>query len=160
VKDAYIATQRTRYPVHVLCHVLDVSLAGFYDYLARCSRPKVDADAPVRDDLRTLHRASRGTYGRPRMVHAMRACGHSIGPKRVQRLLREEGLRGVCKGRFKPRTTDSQHTRPVAPNLLDRRFAVDAGVERHHLHPDPARLAVSGCRDRAAHAANPGLPSR
>jgi transposase InsO family protein len=43
--------------------------------------------------------------------------------------MHEEGLRGRCKGRgFKPRTTDSQHARPVAENLLDRRFAVDNGV--------------------------------
>lgn len=129
MKHAYIETQRTRYPVHMLCRVLDVSLAGFYGYLAKRSRPRIDPDASVRQDLRTLHRTSRGTYGRPRMVHALRACGHPIGPKRVQRLMREEGLRGVCKGRFKPRTTDSQHARPVAPNLLDRRFAVDAGVD-------------------------------
>ena len=128
MRYAFVARERTRYPVEVLCRVLEVSVSGFYEHRQRHAVPKLDPDAALRDDLRTVHRGSRNTYGRPRMVKALRACAHAVGHKRVARLMREEGLRGACKGRFKPSTTDSQHACPVAANVLNRRFAVDAGV--------------------------------
>jgi transposase InsO family protein len=112
----------------MLCRLLGVSVSGFYDHDRRQRTPRPDPDAAVRSDLRTIYEGSRQTYGRPRMVKALRACAHSVGPKRVARLMREEGLRGRVKGRFKPRTTDSRHGHPIAANVLDRRFAVDAAV--------------------------------
>lgn len=126
MRHAFIARERTHFPVNVMCRVLCVSVSGFYAFLQRLAHPKPDAEASLRDDLRTIHGGSRGTYGRPRMVHALRACAHQVGPKRVARLMREEGLQGVSKRGFKPKTTDSNHANPVAPNLLDRQFAVDA----------------------------------
>jgi transposase InsO family protein len=78
--------------------------------------------------MREAHQHSRRLYGRRRLTHALRERGHCINPKRVRRLMREEGLRGVRKGRFVPRTTDSQHSRAIAANVLARRFSVDAGV--------------------------------
>lgn len=128
MKHAFIAAQRTFYPIVMLCRVLDVSVSGFYTFASRIEQPKVDADAALRGDLITIHQGSRRTYGRPRLVRGLRACGHRVNPKRVQRLMREEGVRGVRKGRFKPCTTDSKHAVPVAPNVLDRRFAVDADI--------------------------------
>ncbi len=128
MRYAFVARERTCHPVEVLCRVLEVSVSGFYEHQHRQAFPKVDPDALLREDLCRLHRGSRNTYGRPRMVKALRACAYAVGHKRVSRLMREEGLRGACKGGFKPSTTDSQHARPVAPNVLDRRFAVDADV--------------------------------
>lgn len=129
MRYAFVARERAHYPVRLLCRVLAVSVSGFYGHQHRRRQARLDADAAVRADLRTLHAGSRGTYGRPRLVRGLRACGHAVGAKRVTRLMREEGLRGRCKGRhFRPRTTDSRHARPVAENLLDRKFAVDSGV--------------------------------
>lgn len=124
MRYAFVARQRTHYPVRVLCRVLQVSVSGFHDYLVRQTEPGPDPDAAVREDLRRIHSSSRGTYGRPRMVQALRACSYAIGPKRVTRLMHEEGLRGKTKGHFRPRTTDSRHTRQISENRLDRRFAV------------------------------------
>lgn len=124
MRYAFVARERTRFPVRGLCRVLSVSVSGFHDYLRRHDRP--DPDAALRADLHTIHAGSRCTYGRPRLVQALRACAHAVGHKRVARLMREESLYGKTKGRFKPRTTDSQHARPVVQNLLDRRFAVDS----------------------------------
>jgi len=110
----------------MLCRLLAVSVSGFHGWLRRLDRP--DPEAVLRADLRTIHASSRGTYGRPRMVQALRAGAHAVGHKRVARLMREEGLRGKAKGRFTPRTTHSQHGRPVAENRLDRQFAVNSPV--------------------------------
>ena len=102
VRYAFVARERTHFPVRVLCRVLTVSVSGLHDYLHRQQRPDPDA--------------------------ALRACGHAVGHKRVRRLMGEEGQHGKVKGGFKPATTDSRHTRPVAGNLLDRQFAVDSPV--------------------------------
>jgi putative transposase len=126
VRYAFVARERTHYPVWMLCRVMAVSVSGFHDFLHRPDRP--DLDAELRQELRAIHAASRRCYGRPRLVHALRARAYVVGHKRVARLMREEGLRGKAKGRFKPATTDSGHGRPLADNRLARQFEVDSPV--------------------------------
>ena len=67
-----------------------------------------------------VHQQSRGTYGRPRLVAALRQRGYRCSPKRVARLMRACKLRGVQRGIFRPQTTQSADRTP-APNLLLRR---------------------------------------
>ena len=124
MRYAFVARERAQFPLTVLCRLLRVSRSGFHDYLGRQVRPGPDKEAAVRRDLKRCHTDSRGTYGRSRLVADLRELGHVVGPKRVARLMRQEGLRGKSKGRVRPRTTDSRHDRPVAENLLDRRFDV------------------------------------
>jgi len=128
VKYAYIASQRTDYPIGFMCRVLEVSTSGFFAWQARERAPQSDKDAPLRESIIQVHEESRRRYGRRRLTHALRAQGMRVNPKRVHRVMREEGLRGVRKGRFVPRTTDSAHQRAIAPNVLQRRFGVDTAV--------------------------------
>ena len=72
-----------------------------------------------------IFEASRRTYGSPRVPAELRAEGVRVGRKRVARLMRESGLTPARRRRRVPRTTDSRHDHPVAPNLLDRHFAAD-----------------------------------
>jgi transposase InsO family protein len=111
-----------------MCRMLDVSSSGFFAWQARGIHPQPDADAPLREAIVQVHQESRRRYGRRRVTHALRAQGWCVNPKRVHRVMREEGLRGVRKGRFVPRTTDSAHQRAIAPNVLQRRFSVDSAV--------------------------------
>ena len=60
----------------------------------------------------------RGRYGSPRITKALRQCGRKCNHKRVERLMREQGLQARVRKRWKPRTTDSRHPHPIAPNLL------------------------------------------
>lgn len=126
MRYAFVARERTQFPIEVLCRLLGVARSGLHDYLRRQAARGEDPDAGLRQDLRRCHRTSRGLYGRPKLVKDLRELGHLIGPKRVARLMREEGLRGRSKGRARPRTTHSDHARPVAANLLERRFEVGA----------------------------------
>ena len=128
MKHAYIASQRTDYPIGFMCRVLEVSTSGFFAWQARARAPRSNADAPLRQAIVQIHQSSRRRYGRRRLTHALRARGWCVNPKRVRRVMREEGLRGVRKGRFVPRTTDSAHQRAIAPNVLQRRFGVDTVV--------------------------------
>jgi putative transposase len=128
VKYAYITSQRTAYPIGFMCRVLEVSTSGFFAWQAREKAPQSAADAPLREAIVQVHQESRRRYGRRRLTHALRARGWCVNPKRVRRMMREEGLRGVRKGRFVPRTTDSVHQRAIAPNVLKRRFGLDTAV--------------------------------
>ncbi|MGH9929577.1 MAG: IS3 family transposase [Pyrinomonadaceae bacterium] len=124
MKYAFMARERSLYSLQVLCRVLEVSRSGYHAARQRIAKPTKATDEAVRAALRQVHAGSRRTYGRPRLVQALRARDFAIGPKRVRRLMREEGLCGRSKGRAKPRTTDSRHPRPVAANVLARRFTV------------------------------------
>ncbi len=72
--------------------------------------------------IQAIHKALKGAYGSPRMVWELRARGYPASKPRVERLMRENGIRARHKRRHKA-TTDSKHRLPVAPNRLDRHFS-------------------------------------
>lgn len=74
--------------------------------------------------IREVHRLSRGTYGSPRVYEELKFQGISAGRHRVAKLMRLDGLKGKQRKRF-TRTTDSDHSLPIAPNLLNQNFDVD-----------------------------------
>lgn len=125
MKFAFIHVEKASYPIAILCAVLDVSRSGYYAWRERPPAGRVASDARLAVEIKLAHRRSRGIYGSPRVHRELRAKGHRLGKKRVERLMRESGLQGRQKRRFR-RTTDSKHGLPVAPNLLGRRFVSDA----------------------------------
>ena len=114
MKYAYISSQRTDYPIGFMRRVLEVSTSGFFAWQARERAPHSDADAPLRESIIQVHEESRRRYGRRRLTHALLAQGMCVNPKRVHRVMREEGLRGVRKGLLVPRTNDTDHA--LQPN--------------------------------------------
>jgi putative transposase len=84
------------------------------------------ADAFLSGRIHTAFLTGRGVYGSPRIHATLRAQGIRCARKRVARLMRAQGLCAGRPRRRKPRTTDSRHTPPVAPNLLGRDFPADA----------------------------------
>ena len=111
---------KTPYPIRTLCQVLEVSPSGYYDWCHRQTHPGPRAleDARLGAQLVQLHQASRQTYGSPRLQVALARAGHAHGRRRIARLMRQHGLCGRAKGRFRVRTTDSRHDQPIAPNRL------------------------------------------
>ena len=71
--------------------------------------------------IRTIHAELKGAYGSPRMTRELRDRGFPASKPRVERLMKENGIRARHKRRYKA-TTDSKHNLPVAQNLLDRNF--------------------------------------
>ncbi len=119
----FIDAEKAHHTVRMICRVIRVSRAAYYVWREAQADPSAEADAVVRVHIRGVHRASRGTYGSPRMTAALRKQGLRVNHKRVARIMREEGLRGAPRRRFRGTTTDSAHARPVAPNMLARDFA-------------------------------------
>jgi len=111
---------KTKYSVVVLCASLEVSTSGFYDWLRRRHRPgqRAQEDRVLAAEVKRFFALSRGTYGVPRIQRDLRDCGRRHGGARIQRLMKLQGLCGRQKGRFRPRTTDSHHHHPIAPNRL------------------------------------------
>jgi putative transposase len=124
VKFAFIAAKEVAFPVVPMCRVLGVSPSGYYAWKKRPTPRRVAQDVRLAEEVAQAHAASRGIYGSPRVHRELRAKGIRTSRKRVERLMRQRGLRGRQKRRF-VRTTDSRHDRPVAPNLLQRNFAAD-----------------------------------
>ena len=108
-----------------MCRVLEVSRSGYYDWLHRPESRRSREDRVLLIHIRASHKRSRGNYGSPRVHKDLVEEGHKAGRGRVARLMRQEGIRGKQKRRFVV-TTDSDHTLPVAPNILERQFEVEA----------------------------------
>ena len=120
----FVAAERASFPLRLLCRVVGASASGFYAWLRRRPARPEGADRGLGARVEAVFAASRGTYGSPRVHAELRAQGVRVGRNRVARLMREGGLSATVRRRA-PRTTDSRHGHPVAPNLLGRRFAAD-----------------------------------
>src|SRR5690606_38185825 len=120
----FIRTEKA-FPVTALCRVLQVSRAAYYDWLHR----KPSARQKKREDLqlkvKAVHDRSRGTYGSPRVHEQLRRAGEVVSEKTVAKIMQEEGIAARRPRKFKA-TTDSRHTKRIAPNLLERDFTADA----------------------------------
>ena len=103
-----------------LCQELEVSASGYYDWQSRCSCPGPRAlqDQALKQQIQSIHTGSRETYGSPRIVMELRKSGARHGRNRVARLMKQEGLCGRQKRRYRVQTTYSNHNEPVAPNRL------------------------------------------
>lgn len=121
MKYAWIDAHRDGYSVSRLCRVLGVSRSGYCQWRMRAPSARAQANSELDAKVAAIHKAHRGSYGRPRIVAQLRAQGQQVGGERVRRSLRRQGLRPVYKRPYRI-TTDSTHGFPVAPNLLQRRF--------------------------------------
>ena len=107
--------------VATICRVLGVSPSGYYAWRKRPLAPRARADVELTAHIDAIHRASRGTYGAPRIHAELRALGIHTGRKRVARLMRALGVHGVSRRR-RPRTTLRDRAHPLAPDLVARDF--------------------------------------
>lgn len=111
---------KTEQPIVDLCDTFGVSRSGYYDWRQRQHEPgpRAREEAVLRVRVSAAHQGSRETYGSPRIQKKLRAEGFRHGRNRIGRVMRELGLAGRQKGRFRVLTTDSNHDLPIAPNHL------------------------------------------
>ena len=107
-----------------MCRVLEVSTSGYYAWRKRPPSKRDRKDAMLTKRIRQIHENSRGTYGSPRVHAALQAEGIRVGKKRVARLMKEDGLRGVSR-RKRPSTTVRGDTGRSVPDLVDRDFTAE-----------------------------------
>ena len=121
MRFAFVHGEKAHHAVRRLCSVLQVTPSGYYAWAHRGPSAQQRDNDRLKVRIRAIHTASRGTYGSPRIHEQLRQDGVPVGRARVARLLQDMGLIGLPLKRHRC-TTDSDHQRPVAPNVLARAF--------------------------------------
>ncbi len=86
---------------------------------------RAEAEAALRGHISRIFAAQHRVYGAPRIHAELRREGHRPARRRIERLMRDMGLQAQRGRRRTPKTTDSRHDLPVAPNLLGRSFTAE-----------------------------------
>ena len=122
---AFVAAERASHGVAALCRAVGASVSGFHAWLRAIPavRDRAEAEAEPRRHIGRIFAARRRVYGSPRVHAELGREGRRHSRRRVERLMREMGLAARQGRRRAPRTTESRHDLPIAPNLLDRDFA-------------------------------------
>jgi putative transposase len=118
------AEERKDYSIVKMCQLLEVSRSGYYQWWRRDESLHQKQDRELKEKIRNIYEQNNKRYGSYRIHQALRSQGIRCSKKRVERLMREMGLKARPKRQFKV-TTNSEHSYPVAPNLLNRQFQID-----------------------------------
>jgi len=119
----FIAAEKAKYPVALLCRVLHVASSGYYAWRHRQPSRRSQANAALTAQIRTIHNHSRGTYGAPR-IHAELHADQPVSRKRIARLMRAAGLAGRPPRRF--RRTTIPDAKVQLDDLVQRDFTASA----------------------------------
>ncbi len=106
-----------------LCAALEVSRSGYYAWRNRSETARGAANRLLTADIQRVYHLKKGSYGSPRVTEHLRQEGHKCNHKRVERLMRQAGLRARTSRKRRVCTTNSDHDQPIAPNLLLGRAA-------------------------------------
>lgn len=120
-----IRNHETRHSVVLMCRVLAVSRAGYYEWRNRKPSARELANAELATDVRRVYDEHKGRAGSPRITKQLREEGQTVGENRVARVMQAESLRAKAARKYKA-TTNSSHSLPVAPNLLEQDFTAVA----------------------------------
>lgn len=116
--------QKGRHSVRSLCEALQVSPSGYYAFRGRPRCRRVREADELRVHIQACFEASKRTYGSPRVHRDLQEQGYTCSRNRVARIMRENRIAVHPRRRFVV-TTDSNHSQPVAANLLDQDFGAD-----------------------------------
>ena len=131
MKYAWIARHKAAWPVTLSCEVLEVSTSGYFEHQRRRAQAAPSqpggrvSDENLLANIRAIHAEVKGEYGWPRMWKELLGRGIRVGKQRVQQTMHRHGIKARGRRKF-VLTTDSKHALPIAPNLLNRQFTVDA----------------------------------
>lgn len=123
MKYAAIRAYRGELGVGERCRLLRVSRSGYYAWCRRSPSRRRRENELLVQEIKAIHERSRRCYGSPRIHAELLGMGIECGRNRIARLMRLHGIRARHRRKYRY-TTDSKHDYPVAPNLLNRCFAV------------------------------------
>jgi len=121
VKYEFIDHHRHSYKVRALCDALQVSRSGYYAARGRMPSARQERQATLTSEISKIHRASRETYGAPRIHAELSAQNIPCCRNTVAKLMRQAAIMPKCIRRFRV-TTDSRRTK-ASPNLIGRIFS-------------------------------------
>ena len=116
----FIEANRHKYSVATMCRLLGIARAGYYAWLEKPISDRAQEDARLLRLIRASFTASHGIYGAPRVLLDLRERGETCSKHRVERLMRENGLRALHG--YRTRQLRAPRVSPLIPNLLQRQF--------------------------------------
>jgi len=134
-----------------MCQVLEVSRSAYYDWLIRSESKRKKDDNKLIKEIKRVHKESYETYGIRRVKARLEKENIICGKNRVARLMRENGIFSRLRRKYKA-TTNSNHSYPVAPNLLNQNFTADKPNEKWvgditYIPTDEGWLYMAGIED-------------
>lgn len=112
------------YPIKLMCRVLMISISSYYRWLIGKPSPRAQRDLILSALVKAAHQRTRETYGNERLHAELVSSGVDISLHKVRQLRSQHGLRCKQRRRFKC-TTNSDHDKPIAPNLLKQQFTAE-----------------------------------
>ncbi len=151
MKYARIEELRQQHPVAAMCRILEVSESGYHAWRQRPPSARTQENARLETEIKAAHQRTRETYGPERLQSDLADHGIQTSVYRIKRIRTQPGLRCKQKRKFKA-TTNSSHALPLAPNLLDRQFAVAAPnrawvTDITYVATDEGWLYLAGIKD-------------
>ena len=151
MKYVQIESMRHSHPVSAMCRLLGVSESGFHAWRTRPMSARAAEEMRLEAHIKAAHQRTRETCGPERLQAELSDNGVEVGVHRIKRIRKKLGLRCKQKRKFKV-TTDSKHSLPIAPNLLDRQFAVTAPnkawvTDITYISTDEGWLYLAGVKD-------------
>lgn len=130
---------------------MKVSRSGYYAWENRPKSTRTKANKELLIQIRKIHQESNRSYGRIKITKTLQNNGQKVNHKRVERLMRQAGLRSKVAKKFKA-TTDSKHNLPVAENILKRDFKAHKPNQKMvsditYLWTDEGWLYIAGILD-------------
>jgi putative transposase len=115
-----------QYPLKDVCQALRVPRSAYYAWRRRVPGPRARENQILRKALGELFVVNRQVYGSPRLTICLQRQGIACSRNRVARHMQALRLKARQKRAFRPKTTDSRHPHPIAPNRLGQRPKVQA----------------------------------
>ena len=125
MKFSFIEEHLSLFPVEAACEALAISRSGYYAWLDRPESSRSKRRVELAAKIKAVHEQNRRVYGSPRIFQVLKSRGEEVCENTVAAVMREHEIRAKTRRKFVPRTTDSNHTSPVAQNVLGRRFGAD-----------------------------------
>ncbi len=129
MKYAFIKEHCQCWSVSTLCRAFGVSRSGYYRWCQSNASQKAKISAQLDAEIIELFGQHKQRYGSPRITEALREKGENVNHKRVEKRMAALGLRAKHAKKFKA-TTDSKHSLPIAPNLLQQDFSAEQPNEK------------------------------
>lgn len=125
MRYVFISAHAVEFSISLQCRVLGVTSGGYYAWKKRPNSRRLVEDDRFSPMIRSIFEQHHGNYGVPRITAELRALGHRINFKRVERLMKEMHLRGKQKCKFRPRTTVTDGEAEFSPNVLEQDFTAE-----------------------------------
>ena len=152
IRYLYMEQNRSGYRVAKMAQWLQVSKSGYYAWRKRSKSLRCMENETLLKEIIQIHEASRNTYGGRKITHEInRKSEKPVNHKRVERIMRENGIRSKSHKKYKA-TTNSRHSLPVAEHILNRDFAADRPGQKMvsditYIPTDEGWLCLAGVMD-------------